>query len=412
MDKVLLTSTATGRRVKMGILHNSMMEILQPLLDVCITGFKIQREHCTLICYPMFMSYCCDIPEAKDMSAVRHNLNTRCPCHRCLVPLSDITNLSTGKQRLHTGTNWIRTEINNRMKMQDEEGLRKGRGEEVSALDFSENLLKQESLSPLPSFLEFIVQRYPSFLPPSLYEIFTYEPLHNLHLGISKLLKTLTFELVGSEKTVSFISAKNSNKAKFSSKRTPILRACNSLLRAIEEDSTTTSIHVDFSTKETSSALNGLFLESGIRGMLEGKDYRNLDYVFPFVAAFIDRVTGCEEGGITTVHTVYSNLPFILFTEVEQHGVSHIEGLKIGALIKRLKKECKRVFDPYVQKGLYTLKFHLLDHLVEDLLKYGSLDYLSAGPYEYYNTVVKKHYRGTSKRKTTALEETANRMSE
>ena len=49
---------------------------------------------------------------------------------------------------------------------------------------------------------------------------------------------------------------------------------------------------------------------------------------------------------------------------------------------------------------------------MEDLLKYGSLDYLSAGPYEYYNTVVKKHYRVTSKRKTTALEETANRMSE
>ena len=199
------------------------------------------------------------------------------------MTLSDITNLSTGKQRLHTGTNWIRTEINNRMKMQDEKGLRKGRGEEVSALDFSENLLKQESLSPLPSFLEVIVQRYPSFLPPSLYEIFTYEPLHNLHLGISKLLKTLTFDLVGSEKIVSFISAKNSNKAKFASKRTPILRACNSLLRAIEEDSTTTSIHVDFSTKETSSALNGLFLESGIRGMLEGKDYRNLDYIFPLL---------------------------------------------------------------------------------------------------------------------------------
>lgn len=412
MDKVMLTSTAAGRRVKMGILHKSMMEILQPLLDVSVTGFKIQRQHCTFICYPMFMSYCCDIPEAKDMSAVRHNLNTRCPCHRCLVTLSDITNLSTGKQRLHTGTNWIRTKINNWIKRQDEEGVQKGTGEELSALEFSENLLKQESLSALPSFIEVIIQRYPSFLPPSLYEIFTYEPLHNLHLGISKLLKTLTFELVGSEKIVSFRSAKKSSKAKFSSKRTAILRACNSLLRAIEKDCTTTSMHIDFSTKETSSALNGFFLESGIRGMLEGKDYRNLDYVFPFVAAFIDRVTGCEEGGITTVHTVYSYLLFRLFTEVEQHGISHIEALKIRASIKRLKKECKRVFDPYVQKGLYTLKFHLLDHLVEDLLKYGSLDYLNAGPYEYYNTVVKKHYRATSKRRSTALEETANRMSE
>ena len=152
MGKVLLTSTATGRPVKMGILHNSMMEILQPLLDVCITGFKIQREHCTLICYPMFMSYCCDIPEAKDMSAVRHNLNTKCPCHRCLVTHSDITNLSTGKQRLHTGTNWIRTEINNRMKMQDEKGLRKGRGGGGFCIRFQRKLAETRVSITTPIF--------------------------------------------------------------------------------------------------------------------------------------------------------------------------------------------------------------------------------------------------------------------
>jgi hypothetical protein len=407
MDNVRLTSTVTGRRIKMGMLHKAMHEILQPLLDNSDAGFKIQRDLCTYICHPMFVSYCCDIPEAKDMSAVRHNMNTRCPCHRCLVTLSDITNLSIGKPRLYIGTNRIRTEISQEVARHTGEDVRN-----VSKFELSETILKEESLSQLPSFLEHILRRYPTFLPPSLYEIFTYEPLHNLHLGISKLLKTLTFELVCSEKSVSFLGSRKSAKTKFSTKRTAVLRACNSLLRAIQNDSATTAIHIDFSTKEASSALNGFFLESGIRGMLEGKDYRNLDYVFPFVAAFIDRVSGLQEEGITTVHTVYSNLLFKLFVEVEQYGMSNIQALKIAALIRRLKKECKRVFDPYVNKGLYTLKFHLLDHLVEDIMKYGSLDYLSAGPYEYFNTVVKKHYRATSKRKTTALEETANRMNQ
>ena len=411
LDKITLTSTGIGRSVKMGLIHNAMTKLLQPVLDVTLRGFEIPWNSCTFTCFPMLMSYCCDIPEAKDMSACLHNITTKCPCHRCMVKLSDICNLSTGRQRHYVDTSNIRNEVYRTM-----QNHAKNKSENVAELKGKEYehckmVLKNNSISPFPSFLEGILNKYPSFLPKSLYEIFTYEPLHNLHLGISKLLKNLTYELTGSQKLVKFTNSKKNKVTKFSSQRTAILRACNSILRAIQEDCGSSGIHIDFSTKETSSNLNGIFLETGVRGMLEGKDYRNLDYFFPFVAAFVDRISGCTEGSLTLVHTLYSKLLHELLVEVEYEGISTIQLKKIQCLINLLKRESKKLFEPYVQKGLFTLKFHLLDHLVEDLSKYGSLQYLDSGPYEYFNSVLKRFYRETSRRKGTALEETLQTMS-
>lgn len=45
------------------------------------------------------------------------------------------------------------------------------------------------------------------------------------------------------------------------------------------------------------------------------------------------------------------------------------------------------------------------------MARYGSLDFLNSGPYELFNTVVKKHYRHTSKRKRTAIKEMPKNLS-
>ena len=264
LDKITLTSTGIGRSVKMGLIHNAMTKLLQPVLDVTLRGFEIPWNSCTFTCFPMLMSYCCDIPEAKDMSACLHNITTKCPCHRCMVKLSDICNLSTGRQRHYVDISNIRNEVYRTM-----QNHAKNKSENVAELKGKEYehckmVLKNNSISPFPSFLEGILNKYPSFLPKSLYEIFTYEPLHNLHLGISKLLKNLTYELTGSQKLVKFTNSKKNKVTKFSSQRTAILRACNSILRAIQEDCGSSGIHIDFSTKETSSNLNGIFFSEAI----------------------------------------------------------------------------------------------------------------------------------------------------
>lgn len=45
---------------------------------------------------------------------------------------------------------------------------------------------------------------------------------------------------------------------------------------------------VNFSRGDISSKLNKLFTNSGLKGTAEGKDYRTLSNVHPFVTGFID----------------------------------------------------------------------------------------------------------------------------
>ena len=410
LDKVLLTSTAKGREIAMGLLHNAIDSILDPLYSASAEGFEIPFKNVILYCFPTLVSYCCDIPEAKDITACRHNMNTNCPCHRCFVTLEDIQLLRHSMDRLFEHTLTIRKEVLHRAKGRSNTVVNKS-GDHCQTNEDHQSLLQKYSLSPWTSFLERVVQAHSLFIPRSLYDIFTYEPLHNLHLGISKMLKQLTFHLVGSDKEVHFCNAKKKGPIKFHTKKMAILRACNSLLRAFEKSDTISSLHIDFSTKDNTCRLNGILLEAGVRGMLEGKDYRNLDFVFPFVAAYVDKISGCTSNGLTLVHTMYSDLLTVLLDDVERDGVNDDSIRAISKRIASFKKECVKCFSPYVSNGLFTLKFHLLDHLTDDLKRYGSLSFLSAGPYEYFNTIVEKHYRTTSKRTSTALSETIASMS-
>ena len=56
------------------------------------------------------------------------------------------------------------------------------------------------------------------------------------------------------------------------------------------------------------------------------------------------------------------------------------------------------------------MKFHLLDHLPEDIEKFTSLSFTDASAFEQYNAVLKQFYRQTSKRTGTALDETIQRI--
>lgn len=55
---------------------------------------------------------------------------------------------------------------------------------------------------------------------------------------------------------------------------------------AIQEQFSTDGLTVDFYKRETSSGLNGLLKNDGLKGMLEGNDCSAFDYIFPLVEAF------------------------------------------------------------------------------------------------------------------------------
>lgn len=71
-----------------------------------------------------------------------------------------------------------------------------------------------------------------------------------------------------------------------------ILCAVKSLLEAIDWMAVSPGLHVDFSSIGFSMQLNGFFLNSGVHGMLEGKNFCAVNMIFLIIGAYADRATG------------------------------------------------------------------------------------------------------------------------
>lgn len=68
-------------------------------------------------------------------------------------------------------------------------------------------------------------------------------------------------------------------------------------------------LKVNFCKEEGSSDLNGMFMNMGVRDILECKYYKGVDMILPFVAEIIDQATGfVRDAPIPVVHRKYSEL--------------------------------------------------------------------------------------------------------
>lgn len=121
-----------------------------------------------------------------------------------------------------------------------------------------------------------------------MYSLFTFKALHNLHLGLSKLVREYRVEVLFSDRPV----AKGPVKWRWSYLKFQALvrRGCNLLRKMIKIDVELPGIIMRSSKVATLDGGNGLFTANLLQGMLEGKDYQAVDGVFPFVAAFIDEI--------------------------------------------------------------------------------------------------------------------------
>lgn len=116
--------------------------------------------------------------------------------------------------------------------------------------------------------------------------------------------------------------------------------------------------------------------------MLEGKDFKFLYKFFQFVAACIDRVTGYQElAPPTDINPRYTNFmkdlpydnPFLgWFKEI----IANIDDRTL-----LLKSNWFETFGKHCEHGINTLKFHLLDNVVEELSKFWNFDIIYASPY-------------------------------
>lgn len=83
-------------------------------------------------------------------------------------------------------------------------------------------------------------------------------------------------------------SGSSSKPRLFSSIKTSLLRYCNTVPYEFQRYYFMSGMKVDLSQHEVSSDLKCIFLQTGLRVMLEGNEYRDLDLFFLFVFEHAD----------------------------------------------------------------------------------------------------------------------------
>lgn len=109
--------------------------------------------------------------------------------------------------------------------------------------------------------------------------LFIFESLQNFSLGISGMLKKYILTHVSSAPSAA-------------GRRTSLLIACYLLLAVICKGSEAKSMNADASKKDVSASLNGTDTNNRITGMLEEKNFKQLDSLYSFVVAFVNRAMG------------------------------------------------------------------------------------------------------------------------
>lgn len=397
-----------GERVKSGInrlerlnmLHLSIRYILSELKEVAYRGFSCEdKEGSTRVCHPCIGSYCCDLPESKDLSSVKNGNSSMRNCHRCMARTNTF-NLYT-KDLNRKGEESV--EIIKAAKQ-----LRKNmKGREADRILYSHSLVEQ-----VPCFDGFPFMGTTSVL--DFHAIFIFEPLHNFHLGISKELKRCLSERLRAENLFSSALPTKGGKERTSSFRVlrlTILHGINNMLSHIQTFSPAKGLRIDFSNSAKGSSGSGLYIEEGkLVGMLEAKDYKVIDKVSPFIGMLVDRC--CDESETAPTTTL-----FVQYVDIMQMSMSYNRNsyiwtderiCKLKEMIELFKKNAVSLYGTYHASNLCTEKFHQLDHICEDIRNMGGLRSGDAGLYEHEHTDIKRANRSGSRKTHTAMIETVS----
>ena len=401
------------RPLKMKILHKALERSLKSIVEAAWTGFDFEDgESIPRRCFPCLGNYISDIPEGKDLTSTLHGNVTNFPCPRCLVERKELADSSCSlmKKRSVTESMKIQKRVQKLLGL-SEDPLRKSNSKEYRRQ--AELLLKSKSITAQePALFQWpFLTLHPTL---DLYEALSFEPMHNLSLGVGKMIKCLPAARLTSKElcSVEILNSKGHPRP-FAAIRRRVLACANRMLKLVQIESPAARFNVDFSTGKSQGDLDGFYTSDGIVGMLEASDFACLDQVFPFVGALMDHLCGeVGESPTTKVMTLYSDLLAQLYRRGMDPG--HTEGSlkELGNIIRDFKDCAREIYGAFQSSGMGTLKFHFLDHVVSDIERIGSPESMSASFFESAHSEVKQHYRATSRRKNTVMEETVGRLGE
>lgn len=131
-----------------------------------------------------------------------------------------------------------------------------------------------------------------------------------------------------------------------------------------------------------------------------------VDKILLFIAAFIDQESRySDKTAATTVDTMYSDLVnYIMFKGC---GVicSSIYGLNLVENSQKVNTLKGEIFENMEDIDLFTLKFYMLEHMVEKRVRFCLASYIGTYHCQHFNFVINKLIRMNSMRKTRSLKE-------
>lgn len=159
-DGARVVGKVMERERRMRMIYRAMKMVVWPLEKYERSGFQVKtREGLEWKCVPLLVSYCCDISEGKDISAVRHGVAVRRPCVRCMVTGEDIIAGRRSDIRSMEDTRRVRRIVCSGRDGSDERDRMSREGLVVGKRESGCALLKSYSLSKWPSFLEEMMGR-------------------------------------------------------------------------------------------------------------------------------------------------------------------------------------------------------------------------------------------------------------
>lgn len=141
--------------------------------------------------------------------------------------------------------------------------------------------------------------------------------------------------------------------------------------------------------------------------MLERKNYTNVDMAFLFLVGFIDQCTrGMKQALLMKIQRSIPSWYWVWRPILCAKAWSESQLMELKYRPEQFKRSLVRTFSENCNFALYTLKYYLLDQVVQDLQKSNTLSVSHASQFEQYNVNIKHDYRQTSKWRDTCMKKT------
>lgn len=124
--------------------------------------------------------------------------------------------------------------------------------------------------------------------------------MHNLSLGLSKMLRSAAFQLQRAKHSLSLLFVLFSITQQFKSIRRSGIQRANEPLTEIGNESRGYGLHVHFGKGEQRGGLSGIFTDDEVMRILQATYYETFDIVPPLIGALIETCGGNTDSAFVT----------------------------------------------------------------------------------------------------------------